>query len=232
MSILLIHGVGGRPRSWDMVLPCLGSTLCSETVSVDVAIRAGQSMADIAHDVFERHPGSHLVVGHSFGGMLAQEMALIDQSRVLGLVLVSSIPGSTARVARINQALASRIESQGLQMVAGSFSSGLFAPGRVDRSPELGAAFVADMLQAGATSVCAALRAIADWDAVDRLSVLQCSTTVLSGDAEPDLDRQALLAKLVGGTHEVLDDTGHLAPFEAPQRVARAISELANRLNR
>ena len=226
MSILLIHGVGGRPQSWELVRSHLDPDLSRVTQAVDVTVRRGQSVAAVAQELLDRCPGSHVMVGHSFGGMLAAEAALLDGARVRGLVLVSSIPGATARVAGINRALADDIEARGLENVAGGFAASLFAPGRLSTSPQLEAAFVSHMLAAGSTSVCAALRAIAVWDASDRLSAIGCPATVLSGAAEPDVDRQLRLAELIGGTHEVLSDTGHLAPLEAPEQVARAIAEL------
>lgn len=227
MSILLIHGVGGRPRTWDMVRARLDPTLCQETVAIDVTVRAGQTLHGVAMDVMDRHPGSHILVGHSFGGMLAQEMALIDDARVHGLLLVSAIPGATSRVADINRSLADDIEARGIASVAAGFAAGLFAPGRLARSPQLGTAFIDDMIDAGAGSVCASLRAIADWDATDRLPSLQCPAVVITGACEPDLDRQALLAELVRGEFEVLDATGHLAPLEAPAGLARALTAMA-----
>jgi 3-oxoadipate enol-lactonase/4-carboxymuconolactone decarboxylase len=160
--------------------------------------------------------------------MLAQEVALIGSSHVCGLALISTIPGATQRVAGINRALADDIEALGLQNVADSVAAGLFAPGRLANNPELGAAFVADLLDAGATSVCTALRAIADWDASDRLPALRCPATVITGDAEPDTDRQSLLARLIGANHVVLAGVGHLAPLEAPADVARAIADIAS----
>jgi pimeloyl-ACP methyl ester carboxylesterase len=226
VSILLIHGVGGRPRSWDMVLGHLDPGLRRQAHAVDVTVSAGQSVAAVARVIMAKHPGSHVLVGHSFGGMIAQEIALTDPTRVRALVLVSTIPGATERVAGINRVLADAIEERGLDAVAEGFGAGLFAPGRLTGSPWLGTSFVADMLDAGATSVCAALRAIAEWDAANRLPRLRCPATVLAGDAEVDLDRQALLAKLLGGSLQVLGDTGHLAPLEAPAEVARAITEL------
>ena len=230
MSVLLVHGIGGRPRSWNGVLAQLDPTLRTEAVAVDITVAAGESLAEVARRLLDDHPGSHVLVGHSFGGMLAQEAALMARSRVRGLVLVSSIPGATPRVAAINAALAADIEVRGLEAVAVEFAAGLFAPGRLALSPELGAGFVTDMLDAGVTSVCAALRAIANWDATERLPTLRCPAAVLAGDAEPDLDRQASLAELVGGTFDVLDGTGHLAPLERPERVARTIEGLASRL--
>ena len=123
-------------------------------------------------------------------------------------------------------------ETGRLENVVDDFAAGLFAPGRLTRSPHLGRAFVTDMLDAGSTSVCAALRAIADWDATDRLSGLRCPATVIAGDAEPDLERQSLLARLIVARFEVLNDTGHLAPLEAPVDVARAIAEMAKDVRR
>jgi pimeloyl-ACP methyl ester carboxylesterase len=53
---------------------------------------------------------------------------------------------------------------------------------------------------------------------------------VITGDAEPDIERQQKLASLLQAPFEILDDTGHLAPLEAPDRVAVAIKRLANRI--
>ena len=228
MSVLLVHGVGGRPRSWDKVLPHLDSALRSRTTAVDVVVQAGQSVADVAKDLLRGHPGRHLIVGHSFGGMIAQEVALLEPARVHGLVLVSTIPGATSRVADINRGLAARIESTGLNNVAEQFATNLFAPGRLERDPELARSFVEDMLEAGSTSVCAALRAVADWDASARLGELSCPSTVVTGDAEPDRDRQALLAQLIHAQFVVLEGTGHLSPLEAPADLARMITEMAH----
>lgn len=226
MSILLIHGVGGRPRSWNRVLDELAPAVRRDAVVVDVSVGSGQSVADVASDVLHRHPGSHVIAGHSFGGMLAQEAALIDPSRVLGLVLVSTIPGTTPTVAAHNEALAAHIEVRGVHTVAAEFADRLFAPSRTARDPDLKADFVETMAQAGAPAVCAALRAIARWDASERLNAVTCPAQVIGGDAEPDLDRQRALATLLRASFVVLEDTGHLAPLEAPDRVARFIERI------
>jgi 3-oxoadipate enol-lactonase len=227
VSILLVHGVGGRPRSWNRVLAELEPELRGQSVAVDVTVAAEQSVSDVADDVVRRHPGSHVIVGHSFGGMLAQEIALADPALVRGLVLVSTIPGATPRVSEINRAMANDVEARGLENFADGFAAALFSPGRLDAEPHLGAEFVADLLDAGAKSVCAALRAVANWDASERLPAIRCPVIVVSGDAEADLDRQQLLAQLIRARFEVLEDTGHLALWEAPGRVARAITEMA-----
>ena len=226
MAVLLIHGVGGRPRTWRRVRDSLPPEVCRQTVPVDVVVRPGRTVRDVARTILTRYPGSHVLVGHSLGGMLAQEMALIDHTRVRGMVLVSTIPGATARVADINLRLADAVETHGITAFATDFAAGLFAPGRLARDPELGAEFVDDMCDAGATSVCSALRAIVGWSAADRLADLDVPTTVLAGDAETDLDRQSLLAELLGTELDVLPGTGHLAPLESPAAVAHAVTDM------
>ena len=230
MSLLLVHGVGGRPRSWQRVLDELDPALRHNTIAADLRPDAGQTLGEIAGQMLEEHPGSHVIVGHSLGAMLAVEAALIDRSRVLGMVLVSGIPGTNAGVAAHNKALAADIEVRGIRTVAGEFAERLFAPGRALRSPGLKTEFVDAMAESGASSVCAALRAIARWDASDRLSVLTCPTEVITGDAEPDIERQRKLAILLRAPFSLLDDTGHLAPLESPDRVAGVIERVISRL--
>jgi hypothetical protein len=61
VSILLIHGVGGRPRSWDMVLGHLDPGLRRQAHAVDVTVSAGQSVAAVARVIMAKHPGSHVL---------------------------------------------------------------------------------------------------------------------------------------------------------------------------
>lgn len=208
------------------MLDVLDPALRRDAVTADVRPKPGQDLHEIARHLLDSHPGSHVIVGHSLGGMLALEAELLDRSRVLGLVLVSAIPGTNASVAAHNEALATDIEVRGIQTVADEFADRLFSPGRPSRSPDIKADFVGAMAESGASSVCAALRAIARWDASDRLTRLNCPTEVVTGDAEPDIDRQRKLAALLGAPFNVLEQTGHLAPLEAPEHVARVIERM------
>ena len=199
-------------------------------LTADVRPKPGQDLHEIARHLLDSYLGSHVIVGHSLGGMLALEAALIDPLRVRGLVLVSAISGTTPGVAAHNEALAADIEARGIRIVADEFADRLFAPSRPQRGPDLKADFVDAMADCGAPAVCAALRAIAQWDASERLAALTCPTEVITGDTEPDIDRQRKLATLLRAPFSLLDGTGHLAPLEAPGRVARAIERVVNRI--
>lgn len=132
----------------------------------------------------------------------------------------------TPGVAAHNEALAADIEVRGIRVVADEFADRLFAPGRSHRSPDLKTDFLEAMAVCGATAVCAALRAIARWDASQRLTSLTCPTEVITGDAEPDIDRQRQLATMLHAPFGLVDNTGHLAPLETPDSVARAIERV------
>jgi pimeloyl-ACP methyl ester carboxylesterase len=144
--------------------------------------------------------------------------------------LVSTIPRATPGVAAHNEALATDIEDRGIRIVANEFADKLFAPGRPTRDPGLKADFVDAMVESGSTAACAALRAIALWDAPERLTDLTCPVEVIAGDAEPDLDRQRQMAMHLRAPFSLLDDTGHLAPLEAPDCVARVIERVLSGL--
>jgi pimeloyl-ACP methyl ester carboxylesterase len=230
MNLLFVHGVGGRPRTWSRVVEQLDPALHNDVLTADIRPRVGQSINEIAHHLLDRFPGSHIIIGHSLGGMLAQEVALIDRTRVQGLVLVSTIPGATPGVAAHNQALATDIEDRGIRTVADEFADRLFAPGRLTRDPALKSDFTDAMVESGASAVCASLRAIAQWDASKCLTGLASPAEVIAGDAEPDLDRQRQLATQLRAPFRLVDGTGHLAPLEAPECVARAIERVLSRL--
>jgi hypothetical protein len=48
--------------------------------------------------------------------------------------------------------------------------------------------------------------------------------------AEPDIDRQRQLATMLHAPFGLVDKTGHLAPLEAPDSVARAIERVMSRI--
>ena len=204
------------------MLDVLDPALRRDAVTADVRPKPGQDLHEIARHLLDSHPGSHVIVGHSLGGMLALEAELLDRSRVLGLVLVSAIPGRTQvsqRTTKLSRPTSRSVESE---TVADEFADRLFSPGRPSRSPDIKADFVGAMAESGASSVCAALRAIARWDASDRLTRLNCPTEVVTGDAEPDIDRQRKLAALLGAPFNVLEqDWASRSPRSAGTRGAR-----------
>jgi pimeloyl-ACP methyl ester carboxylesterase len=90
---LLLHGTPLSPEVWDGVRP----HLCGETVVPDLnqlvprSAPAGMLQTHIAGAVLAGLSGDELVVvGHSFGGQVAIEVALLAPDRVAMLIIVCS----------------------------------------------------------------------------------------------------------------------------------------------
>ena len=101
-----------------------------------------------------------------------------------------------------------------------------FAPGFLDRHPEVGSALLnalRDTADEGYLQVCAALR---DFDVRDRLSEIEAPVLAVAG-AEDGVAPTAGLAAIADGVRDgelvELDGVAHQAPAEAPEEVARLI---------
>jgi pimeloyl-ACP methyl ester carboxylesterase len=164
-----------------------------------------------------------VVVGHSLGGMVAQELALAAPGRVGALVLCNTIPRATDRVREINAALGALALEHGSAALAEAMAPGLFGPGALEGTEKARARFVADCGAADPAALAGALQAIMGFDALGRLGGVGVPALVVAGEHEPNCDDQRLLATALGrGTFAVVAGAGHMAPAEAPD----AFSEL------
>jgi pimeloyl-ACP methyl ester carboxylesterase len=164
-----------------------------------------------------------LVLGHSYGGAIAIELALARE--LSGLVLAST--GARLRVAP------DLLAGMGLQALASTQSIGL-----VGWSPGADPSIVA-RLDAHARAVPSAT-SVADWhaanafDRLGQLDVLRTPALLLSGADDlltPPKYAQYLAAHLSGAQLELLPRAGHLLPLDEPARIAPLIRAfaLANR---
>src|SRR3954468_2005431 len=97
-TLVLLHGFGGTHRAWDPVL----SELDHERYSPIVPDLRGHgtksgvrpvSFAGCVGDVLAAAPDEFVLCGYSFGGRVAQQVALAAPRRVTRLVLVSTSAG-------------------------------------------------------------------------------------------------------------------------------------------
>ncbi|MEQ1571901.1 MAG: alpha/beta fold hydrolase, partial [Myxococcota bacterium] len=158
-------------------------------------------------------PGPVAVVGHSYGGAVALELALRGD-RLSALVLVSS--GARLRVhPQLLDAAASGPMSMGFA----------FGPG----SAEAAAAYDAAVAQVPPATAAADWRACDRFDRLDRLGELRVPTWVLAGTEDPltPIARQRTLAQRIPGARLIeVEGAGHMWPWERPDRFAAALREV------
>jgi len=171
------------------------------------------------------------VVGFSFGGGVALELAVTQPSRITAMGLVAPVmpdrPFEPAFMENLRD-VARAIRSEGVtEAMAGPWaSSPLFAHSFTKAGiREAVAAIVAGF--PGAEFLATERdRVERDWNVPDRLAEIAAPTAVMVGEMEmPGFKAFAEEAAggIPGSTLEVVPDCGHLLPLEAPDAIANMI---------
>ena len=208
---LMEHLHGFRVISYDA--PGIGS---SQVPSSPMSMRG---LADIGAGILDRLGlGSAHTLGVSFGGAVAQQMALSHPERVDRLVLASTSFGGPAMPGRPS-ALLHMMHPRGHHPERLARSAGAMFGGRMRTEPELAADF--KISKPGSLRAAAfRLSALAGWTSLHRLPSIRHETLILCGDDDPvtphvnhrvmaRLIPSARLHTVAGGGHLVLLDSAH-----------------------
>jgi len=247
-TVLFLHGLGGSTEDWKDVASSLPKGLAPLALdfpgfgkavrphdSYDPAALARWVLAEMDdHDV-----ETAVVAGHSLGGRVAGELALLAPKRVAALALVSPLGAvSYGFTDTLKWKAMSRAALVGATSDA-TLKSALGYGFAVDGPAKKG--FVARAMKARTgPHAQAALRALER--SVDGLLAAPPLGRRLAGTTAPLLlvagaldplappkDVEAILAARGDATYVKLPGVGHYAPMEAPKEVARLLAGLAKK---
>lgn len=162
--------------------------------------------------------------GDSVGGAVGLQLLLDAPQRVLSATLCCTAAyfgGGEPWHKRIETVLTS-----GTPALVGQSSERWFGPGFLERNGDAGSALLhalSDTDDAGYIAVCTAL---AEFDVRDRLTRIDRPVLTIAGDADratPPGDLGLIAEGVTDGRAVVLPGVAHLAPVEAPDRVARLV---------
>jgi len=188
-------------------------------------IAVATRMRGCVQQVLAQAPQEFILMGTSFGGRVAMEIALAAPDHVKGLVIIGAGPGPVIdqpaglrRSARVRGG-----EFENVLQEMGDIISHL--PGR--RGPETMEAFRAMSRKLGLENFALQSDALAYCvDLWPRLSEIKCPVLCLWGEHDQytsaDVGRK-IAASVPRGTFRVLKDCGHFPTLEYPQEAAGAV---------
>ncbi|WP_162909965.1 alpha/beta fold hydrolase [Aggregatilinea lenta] len=222
--LVLIHGAGGSHLDWPpelrrlagvrvLALDLPGHGKSSGAGRADTQVYAA-AVAGLL-ETLDLPPA--VLVGHSMGGGVAQEIAIYWPERVAGLVLIST--GSKLPVAPdLPDRVINNRESTLDQIVAGSWGDGA--------TPALTARNRENLLAVPPAVLSADYAACQRFDVRAALGRIAAPTLILVGSKDrmvPPKFSVTLAERIADSTLVQIEGAGHMLPLEQPGEVASAI---------
>ncbi|MGZ8782762.1 MAG: alpha/beta fold hydrolase [Gaiellaceae bacterium] len=246
--LLLLHGLAGSTRNWCEVLPALVQR--HRVVSVDLPGHAGSGrlargattgdFADAVAAVLDAEGIDRaVVVGHSFGGLVALRLAERRPQLLRGLLLISpaGIASSTRAAHAVLLATTTIRPGRRVALMRHRWAEHawyrrvVFRPWFVSDAVALSARATHGLLAAQRehADTRTAARALAADDPRRELPELACRVVILWGarDAQLPLEDAFEYARRLRAELRVVADCGHLVIVERPQAVLAALADVA-----
>ena len=225
-SVVLVHGFLGGSRQWETQIEAFKDDF--EVVTVDLpgfGENAHFTALDrirgysqwVLNEISERGIADFHLIGHSMGGMVAQEMVSQAPDRVDKLVLYGT--GAAGDLPDRFEPLCttkSRAQSEGARATARRIAATWFLEGK-DAAAYEGCAAIAE--KSSLQAIHAGLDAMQAWNGTAQLSDIPAKTLVMWGDCDRTYawaQIEELWQTIEGASLAVIPNCAHAAHLEKP----------------
>ncbi|MFN2426914.1 MAG: alpha/beta fold hydrolase [Candidatus Binatia bacterium] len=239
-AIMLVHGLGGSRRTWETLAAALAP---AARVFVPDLRGCGDStrgtrpwtLAQVADDIDEVARrlglGAYVLVGHSLGGVIAQELLVRQPLSVAAAVLISTSSRLNEKATENWRRLADSVEARGLSMSADAAARG-YSEEFAGRQPDIVAAHARIAAATDPKVYAEQARAASVYDYTTALARVACPVLVVQGLADrltPPGGSVLLQRALPPNSRlEMIEGAGHNLPIERPRLMADKILAFAN----
>jgi pimeloyl-ACP methyl ester carboxylesterase len=242
-TVIFLHGIGADAESftfqleafatagyhavsWDM--PGYGRSLPLTPMTFPGLAQRLQQLLE------ELNVSAVHVVGHSIGGMIAQQLARTAQEKLLTMVLAQTSPAFGSKDGEFQrQFVADRLQplQQGQSMadIATEVLPSLVGVGPDKRGVELAHKC---MSRVPSDAYVAAVQCLVEFEGRDHLPLIAVPTLVLAGEKDdnaPASMMEKMAKKIPGAEFATMPNAGHLAPMGNPDEFNNAVLDFLAR---
>jgi len=238
-AIVLVHGLGGSRRTWEALIPLLARSArvfapdlrgCGDSTRGTRPWTLAQAADDIEAVARALALERYVLVGHSLGGVIVEEILVRRSTAVAGAVLLSTSSRLNEKASENWRRLADVVEARGLSDSPSSQARG-YAEEFAAAHPEVVTAHARIAATTNAKVYAEQARAASSYDYTDTLPLVTCPVLVLQGLADrlTPPGGSVLLHRALPATArlEMIEGAGHNLPIEMPERIAAAVLAFA-----
>jgi len=235
IQVLLLPGLACDGEVWKHQTRRL-----AEIATVQIAdYGASDSIKKMAEAALGRAPARFALAGHSMGGRVAFEIVRRVPERVSGLALLDTAyrpfaggdHGERERAERLRLVVIAR--SQGMRAMARDWVQNMVHPSRL-RDKVLIDSIIEMLARMSPEIYAGQIKALLERpNATPVLSAIRCPTLVLCGREDSWstlLTHKEMAARIPQSKLVVIENCGHMAPMERPERVTAALLDWFCRL--
>ena len=224
MDIVFLPGINNTTNSFDATRAALPDAIPTRALNLPALDTVGAIAQELLPDLPERF----ILAGHSFGGYTALALLAAVPERVAGVVLINSNDwADTPAAAAAREARATEAEAGDYEKLAAGATANSFHPDNLGRA-DLMQARASEVADYGALRYAAHQRASATRpDSGALLAAFAGPVLVVTADKDVVIptERQTEMAQRLGAPQQIIADTGHMLPAEAPDALAAVLAD-------